>query len=277
MSDGRSRQHPTERSTSAHKPASCEPSPSKPSSSEPPPGEPVSREPVSREPVSREPLSRERIIEAALTIIDDEGVDALSMRRLAATLGVQAMSLYNHVDGKADVLDGITEFITTGMQLPRRTDGGWEDGIRSVAYGFRQSSLRHPRACELVLTRQLSSRHALPTINCSLAVLLDHGFDEAAAVHALRLLIAFQVGSLIREFHSPSFKGEDESAVRERTARLESSGFPAVAKLAPMLAVIDHDAEFTFGVELLIDALRTYAPSDATDRPGMTSSSPTDI
>ncbi|MET7616204.1 TetR/AcrR family transcriptional regulator C-terminal domain-containing protein [Streptomyces sp. NPDC005408] len=237
MSDGRSRQHPTERGISALGDA---------------------REP--REPLSREPLSRDRIVEAALKIIDDEGVDALSMRRIAATLGVQAMSLYNHVDGKADVLDGVTEFITTDMHLSRRSGGGWEDGIRSVAYGFRQASLRHPRACELVLTLQLSSPGALPTINCSLAVLLDHGFDEAAAVHALRLLIAFQVGSLLREFHSPSTKGEDESAVRERRDHLARSGFPAVAKLAPMLAVIDHEAEFAFGVELLIDALRPYAP-----------------
>ncbi|WP_251017948.1 TetR/AcrR family transcriptional regulator C-terminal domain-containing protein [Streptomyces sp. ISL-1] len=209
---------------------------------------------------TRTPLSRERIVGAALRVIDEEGVDALSMRRLAAALGVQAMSLYNHVDGKADVLDGVTEFITKDMQLPRHTEGGWEDGIRSVAHGFRRASLRHPRACELVLTRQLSSPHALPTINCSLTVLLDHGFDEAAAVHALRLLISFQVGSLLREFHSPAFKGEEESAVQERRARLEGSGFGAVAKLAPRLAVIDHEAEFTFGLELLIGALRAYAP-----------------
>ncbi|MFD9221496.1 TetR/AcrR family transcriptional regulator C-terminal domain-containing protein [Streptomyces sp. NPDC060064] len=234
MSDGRTRQQPMERGTSAHRPS------------------------------SREPLSRERIVSAALRIIDNEGVDALSMRRIAATLGVQAMSLYNHVGGKSDVLDGVTEFITTDMQLSRRSPGDWEEGIRSVAYAFRRSSLRHPRACELVLTRQLSSPGALPTINCSLSVLLDHGFDEAAAVHALRLLIAFQVGSLLREFHSPGFKGEDESVVRERAAYLEGSGFAAVAKLAPKLAVIDHEAEFTFGLELLINALRQYAPEQPT-------------
>ncbi|MFK4224665.1 TetR/AcrR family transcriptional regulator C-terminal domain-containing protein [Streptomyces sp. NPDC019890] len=235
MSDGTTRQRPTERGTSADRLSAKSPS-------------------------SREPLSRERIILAALEVIDDEGVDALSMRRLAAALGVQAMSLYNHVDGKADVLDGVTEHITTEMQLSRRPGVGWEDGIRSVAHGFRRASLRHPRACELVLTRQLASPGALPTINCSLSVLLDHGFDEAAAVHALRLLIAFQVGSMLREFHSPAFKGEAESAVQERREHLEKSGFPAVARLAPILAEIDHDAEFSFGVELLISALRRYAP-----------------
>lgn len=214
-------------------------------------------------PSPRAPLSRERIIEAALQIIDNEGVEAVSMRRIAATLGVQAMSLYNHVGGKSDVLDGVIEFITTDMGLTRQSGRGWEDGIRSVAYAFRRASLRHPRAVELVLTRQISSPGALPVINCSLAVLLDHGFDEAAAVHALRLLVAFQVGSLLGEFHSPGFgseTGEEDEEVRRREQHLSNSGFPAVAKLAPKLAEIDHAAEFTFGLELLIDALRQYAP-----------------
>ncbi len=208
----------------------------------------------------KRPLSRDRIIEAALQIIDADGVDALSMRRLAATLGVQAMSLYNHVGGKADVLDGVTEYITADMQLSKRTDGDWEDGIRSVSYAFRRAALRHPRAGELVLTRQLASPGALPVINCSLTVLLEHGFDEANAVHALRLLIAFQVGSLMRQFHSPAFPQEDESDVREREEHLAGSGYAAVEKLAPRLAAIDHDAEFAFGLEALIVALRPYAP-----------------
>ena len=117
----------------------------------------------------REPLSRERIIEAALRIIDDEGVDALSMRRLAATLGVQAMSLYNHVERQGrDVSTGSPSTSPRTCSSPRRTEGGWEDGIRSVAYAFRRASLRHPRAGELVLTRQLASPGALPVINCSL-------------------------------------------------------------------------------------------------------------
>ncbi|MER7661987.1 TetR/AcrR family transcriptional regulator C-terminal domain-containing protein [Streptomyces sp. NPDC096193] len=214
---------------------------------------------------AREPLSRERIIESALRIIDDEGVEALSMRRIAAALGVQAMSLYNHVGGKADVLDGVTEYITTDMQITRHSRDSWEDGIRSVAHAFRRASLRHPRAGELVLTRQLNSPGVLPTIDCSLEVLLEHGFEEANAVHALRLLVAFQVGSLMREFHSPAFQGEDESGVREREELLAGSGFAAVARLAQKLAVIDHDAEFTFGLERLIDALRPYAPGRPAD------------
>ncbi|MEV6398517.1 TetR/AcrR family transcriptional regulator C-terminal domain-containing protein [Streptomyces sp. NPDC051907] len=210
---------------------------------------------------AREPLSRARIIDAALRIIDDEGADALSMRRLAATLGVQAMSLYNHVSGKADIIEGVAEFITADMALPRRFDGGWEAGIRNIAHAFRQTSLRHPRACELVLTRQLSSPTILAPIDCSLSVLLNDGFDETTAVHVLRLVIAFQVGSLLREFHPASeFAGQEETDARELEAKLAGSGFPSVAKVAPILAVIDHEAEFTFGLETLISGLRPYAP-----------------
>ncbi|MFF3322939.1 TetR/AcrR family transcriptional regulator C-terminal domain-containing protein [Streptomyces sp. NPDC002889] len=244
-------------------------------------------------PGSREPLSRERIVGAALVIIDEEGVDGLSMRRIAARLGVQAMSLYNHVQSKADILDGVTEFITTDMRMPRRMTGGWEDGIRSIAYAFRQAALRHPRAGELVLMRQLSTPTALAPVDTMLAMMLDHGFDEATAVHVLRLFVAFQVGALLREFHAqPSATGRDKdgrdkdgrdkdghdqegpdkdgpdkgdrakaAVERDRIAYFAGSGFPAVAKVAPMLAVNDYEADFAFGVELLIDALRPLAPT----------------
>ncbi|WP_240137009.1 TetR/AcrR family transcriptional regulator C-terminal domain-containing protein [Streptomyces sp. MUM 178J] len=224
----------------------------------------MSAAPPSRREPTAKPLSRERIIAAALRIIDADGADALSMRRLAATLGVQAMSLYNHVGGKADLIDGVAEFVTREMRLPKPMEGSWEDRIRTIAHAFRRTSLRHPRACQLVLTRQLSSPTALAPIDCSLTVLLDHGFDEETAVRALRLFTAYQVGCLLREFYASSEnRGEDDAAVRERTGRLAGSDFPAVARVAPMLAVIDHEAEFAFGVETLIEGLRKHAPPPA--------------
>jgi TetR/AcrR family tetracycline transcriptional repressor len=222
-------------------------------------------------PGPREPLTRDRIVGAALAIIDEDGVDGLSMRRIAARLGVQAMSLYNHVRSKDDILDGVTDFITTDMNMPRRMTGSWEDGIRSIAYAFRQASLRHPHACELVLMRQLSTPTALAPVDTMLAMMLDHGFDEETAVHALRLFISFQIGSLLRAVHGSAAltdgDGDGGTAAREaaRTAYFASSGFPAVAKVAPILAVNDHEAEFAFGVELLIAALRQLAPAGARD------------
>ncbi|MFD7440004.1 TetR/AcrR family transcriptional regulator C-terminal domain-containing protein [Streptomyces sp. NPDC059909] len=214
-------------------------------------------------PRPRAPLTRERIFGAALVIIDEEGVDGLSMRRIAARLGVQAMSLYNHVQSKDDILDGVTEFVTKQMRMPRRMTGGWEEGVRTIAYGFRKASLQHPRACELVLMRQLSTPTALAPVDTMLAMMLDHGFDEETAVHALRLFISFQVGSLLMHVRASPGAGTDrdpEADLARRTAYFSGSGFPAVAKVAPILAVNDHEAEFAFGVELLIDALRRLAP-----------------
>ncbi|MCP3819390.1 TetR/AcrR family transcriptional regulator C-terminal domain-containing protein [Streptomyces sp. A3M-1-3] len=213
---------------------------------------------------ARPPLNRERIVAAALRIIDDEGVDAVSMRRIGADLDVQAMSLYNHVRGKADILDGVTEYITMELNFPLRFEGSWEDGVRTVAHNMRRSSLRHPRACELVLSRQLSSPTVLAPIDTVLSILLDRGFDEATAVHALRTFIAYQIGSLLREANaSPTFSGTEEAAVGKRTARLAGCGFPAVERVAPVLAAVDFEAEFTFGVEMLISALQEYAPRQA--------------
>ncbi|MEV0925308.1 TetR/AcrR family transcriptional regulator C-terminal domain-containing protein [Streptomyces spongiicola] len=215
-------------------------------------------------PGPRRPLSRDRIIRAALLIIDEEGVEALSMRRIAARLGVQAMSLYNHVRGKDDILDGVTEFITGDMRMPRRMAGGWEEGIRDLSYGFRRASLRHPRACEMVLMRQLSTRTALAPVDTMIAMMLDHGFDEEIAVRVLRLFVSFQVGTLLQEVRSGPGSGRETRAPEERLAAraayFAGSGFPAVAKVAPILAVNDHEAEFAFGVELLISALRDLAP-----------------
>ncbi|MFD5424898.1 TetR/AcrR family transcriptional regulator C-terminal domain-containing protein [Streptomyces sp. NPDC127084] len=215
-------------------------------------------------------MTRERIVAAALVIIDEEGVDGLSMRRIAARLGVQAMSLYNHVRSKADILDGVTEYITDRMRMPTRMSGGWEEGVRTLSHTFREAALRHPRAGELALTRQLSTPTALAPVDTMLAMLLDHGFDEATAVHVLRLFVSFQVGSLLREIHTappPQDHGQERDRAeveRARTAYFAEAGFPAVAKVAPILAVNDHDAEFAFGVELLIGALRTLAPARGT-------------
>ncbi len=213
-----------------------------------------------QQPTHRQPLSRERITRAALRIIDEEGPDSLSMRRIAALLDVQAMSLYNHVRNKADVLDLVTDSVTAAMALPDRYEGDWEDGIRLVAHAFRKAALAHPRACELVLSRQFDSPAALRPLECCLNILLGAGFDEATAVHALRVLIAYSVGSLLRETYAATAY-PPASFAQTAAARFAESGFPTVAKVAPLLANVDHEAEYAFGVDMLIGAMWPYAPA----------------
>lgn len=94
---------------------------------------------------ARTPLTRERILAAALSLVEREGPAALSMRRLARDLGVEAMSLYNHVGGKAEILDGLAELFLIAIELPPERGDSWEDRIRALARAFRKAALANQR------------------------------------------------------------------------------------------------------------------------------------
>src|SRR5436190_13378798 len=98
----------------------------------------------------RKPLSRERILAAALELADEAGIEALSMRKLGQSLGFEAMSLYNHVANKDDVLNGILELVLAETELPP-PEGDWAEAIRSSAISVHEALLRHTWACNLVM------------------------------------------------------------------------------------------------------------------------------
>src|SRR5213596_3087062 len=100
---------------------------------------------------SRLPLSRERVLEAAIRIADEGGIEALTMRKLARELGVEAMSLYNHVANKDDLVDGIVDLVVSEIDLPSTAED-WETAIREYAISAHEALLRHPWACSLVMS-----------------------------------------------------------------------------------------------------------------------------
>ncbi len=203
----------------------------------------------------QEPLSRRRIVDAAMALAEAEGVERLTMRGVAKRLGVDAMSLYNHVASRDALLDAITEAVLAGLRLPAPS-GDLAADVRAVAHAFRHSALRHPRCVPLVLTRQLDAPAALGPTEAVLAVLDRAGFPPERAVHALRTSLAFLVGSLLREVSAgPAFSGADVEGAGRRETELTASGLPHVVAAAPHLAVCDHDAEFAFGVDALVAAL----------------------
>ncbi|WP_233223810.1 TetR/AcrR family transcriptional regulator C-terminal domain-containing protein [Amycolatopsis sp. CA-128772] len=198
-------------------------------------------------------LSRERILREALALVDEEGLDAVSMRKLARRLGVDPMSLYNHVDGKDALLDGIAEVLLAAIPAPP-PDADLRETMSALAHGFRAAMLGHSRAAPLVLTRRLASMTALAPVEAVLAPLLAAGFPPDRAVHGLRTVLAFLIGTLMREVDAaPTFSGGP------RLAELEGAGLPAVSAAAPFLAVCDHEAEFEFGLRVLLDALGAMA------------------
>ncbi|WP_219471754.1 TetR/AcrR family transcriptional regulator [Nonomuraea rhizosphaerae] len=205
--------------------------------------------------MTTQPLSRARIVAAAIDLIEREGADAVSMRRIAAELGVGVMSLYNHVPNKDALLNGVAESVLSEIEFTDDPDAHWTDRVRMQARAFRQIAHHYPRSTMLVVSRQLHSNAGLLPVERALATLRSAGFDPLDAVRVLRMFIAFIVGSLLREVGvTPSFAPPHQHMVDPDA--VDPALFPEVSDLAPLLAACDHDAEFDFGVELLIQAIK---------------------
>ncbi len=208
----------------------------------------------------RETLTREKVLCAGLELVERSGVEALSMRKLAAEVGVEAMSLYNHVANKDAVLDGITDLVLARVDIPAATSD-WQQDIRNLADAFRAAALAYPRTTPLVLTRQLQSKSALPVTEAALATVRRAGFAPEDSVHAMRAVLALLVGTLLREVGSgPTFSGTDQVGSRKREAVLASSGLDRIAESSRFLAVCDHQREYEFGLELIIGGLAARRP-----------------
>jgi TetR/AcrR family transcriptional regulator, tetracycline repressor protein len=141
-----------------------------------------------------EPLSRERILEAALAILDRDGLDALTMRKLGDALGVEAMSLYNHVPNKNALLDGIHERILARVPAvpPRARD--WKSFARHAARSLHATLCAHPNAIALFATRPAATTASFARLEQYLTVLRDAGFSALQAMRVVQIILAYVVG-----------------------------------------------------------------------------------
>ncbi|MGI5272769.1 TetR/AcrR family transcriptional regulator C-terminal domain-containing protein [Nonomuraea sp. CA-218870] len=207
--------------------------------------------------MTSQPLSRARIVAAAVELIEREGADAVSMRRIASELGVGVMSLYNHVPNKGALLDGVAESVLSEIGFTDDPEAHWSDRVRMQARAFRQIAHHYPRCTMLVVSRQLHTNAGLLPVERALATLRSAGFDGVDAVRVLRLFIAFIVGSLLREVGvTPSFAPVRKAAIDAE--EIDPELFPEVSALSELLGSCDHEAEFAFGVELLIQAIAVH-------------------
>jgi AcrR family transcriptional regulator len=140
----------------------------------------------------RKPLSRDRILAAALELVDEQGIEALSMRKLGQSLGYEAMSLYNHVANKDDLLDGILDLVLAEMALPDR-DGGLP-AIRSAALSAHEALKRHPWAATMLMAPARIRPARIQHMEASLASLRNAGLSAETTYHAYHVLDAHIVG-----------------------------------------------------------------------------------
>ena len=197
-------------------------------------------------------LTKDRIVRAATDLIEREGAEALSMRRVAAELGVAVMSLYNHVPSKAALLDAVAERILAGMIVPTDPTMPWTERARSLIRSFRKVAHDFPRSVTLVLTRKVDAPSGLRPAEHALAVAADAGFDGRTAVRIMRALLAYAIGAQMREVGAAKMLDYHRAP---RLDFLDPAEFPHVTAFQQELLRHDPDTDFEFGLDLLITAL----------------------
>jgi AcrR family transcriptional regulator len=203
------------------------------------------------------------VLAAALDIIDRDGADGLSMRRLARALGRDPMVIYRHVPDKAAVLDGVAEIVLAQLQV-NSADPDWAGQLRAVARRYRQLALAHPHVVPLLVTRPLATPlglrppGTLRPLEDILALLTRAGFPGPDALHIYRALFGFLHGHVLDELQELVEKpDETDDLLRLGLHRLPIGEFPLLRGLAPVLAAYDGAAELERGLDILLTGLTT--------------------
>ena len=200
-------------------------------------------------------LSRDQVLRAAVGLADEGGIDALSMRKLGQALGVEAMSLYNHVKGKPDLVDGMIDIVFSEIGLP--ADGsGWKQAMRERAVSARQVLGRHRWAIGLMESRQspgpATFRHHEAVLSCLRAA----GFSVELTAHAYSLLDSYIYGFALQEASLPFSSGD--AAADEIAGHMPASEYPRLAEIAAVHILqpgYQYGDEFEIGLDLILEAL----------------------
>jgi AcrR family transcriptional regulator len=200
----------------------------------------------------RRPLDRRRILEAAVRFVDREGLEALSMRKLGAELGVEAMSLYNHVPNKGALLDGMVEVLLGELEVPPE-DEGWEERVREAYRAFRKVALEHPNVFPLLVVRPPDTMDGVWLVEEFLKTLRGAGFDPDTALYAFRALSSYASGYAMAEIRGFAM---EPAGGRLGALTLPPGDFPHIHELDAHLGEVDRDAEFEFGLDLILAGLR---------------------
>ena len=212
----------------------------------------------------RETLNRDRVLHAAVKLADAGGLETLSMRKLGEAVGVEAMSLYNHVADKDDLLDGMVDIVFGEIELPGPEDG-WRASMLRRATSMRRVLSRHRWAIALMESRSTPGPATLRHHDAVIACLRRGGFSLALTAHAFSALDSYIYGFALTERALP-FEGPDETAELAQSimSRFAAGEYPHLAELASgyiMKPGYDHGDEFEYGLNLILDGLQRARPT----------------
>ena len=212
----------------------------------------------------RTPLNRERVLRAAVALADVGGIESLTMRKLGHELGVEAMSLYNHVANKEDILDGIVDMVFSEIAIPSdRAD--WKAAMRRRAISAREVLLRHPWATKLMQSRTKPGPATMRHHDSVLGILREAGFTLDMAAHAYSVMDSYIYGFALQQINLPLDTSENVARVAQDILRqLPANEYPHLAEMItdhamkPGYAYAD---EFEFGLDLILDGLERLRPT----------------
>ena len=203
----------------------------------------------------RAALSRERVLEAAIRLADEGGIESLTMRKLGRALGVEAMSLYNHVANKDDLLDGIADIVLDEFELPA-ADGDWEAAIRRTASSAHGALVSHPWACSLVMSRPRPGR--MRYIDALLRCLREAGFSADETFDAYHALDSHILGYTMWEL-GHAFDPEEVDELAKTFLRQIQDVYPYLYEHAEQHfdeSRTRGKSGFEFGLDLILDGLK---------------------
>ena len=206
----------------------------------------------------RVPLSRQAALEVAVALADADGIASLTMRSLAQALGVEAMSLYHHVDNKDDILDGMVDIVFSEIELPRAgTD--WKAAMRRRAHAVRTALTRHTWAISLMETRTAPGPATLRHHDAVIGCLRRAGFSIEMTAHAYSALDSYLYGFAHQQASLPFDTTEQSQRVADAILHdLPADAYPHLVELTTQHVLrpgYDYEGEFEFGLELILDGL----------------------
>lgn len=210
-------------------------------------------------PRARIPLSRERVLLAGVVFADENGIAALSMRKLGEALDVEAMSLYNHVTNKDQLLDGMVDLVFGEIDLPAGGDD-WKTAMRERAQSARQALRRHPWAIALMSTRTSPGPATLRHHDAVIGSLRAGGFSIPIAAHAFSALDSYIYGFALQEATLPMGDTEEETVevALMMMAQVPADEYPHLTEFTVehiLQPGYDYGDEFAFGLDLILDGL----------------------
>ncbi len=205
---------------------------------------------------SRVPLSKERVLHTAIRLADESDIEVLSMRKLAQALGVKAMSLYNHVANKDDIIDGIVDIVVSEIEVPDLT-ADWKTAMRHRATSAHAVLLRHPWATMPMVSRINVGPAMLRYVDATLGCLFEAGFSPEMADHAWNVIDSHIYGFTLQELNFPIEAAEYSATATDYLPMIPADKYPYMNRLSHQVAEGHYDGihEFEFGLDLILDGL----------------------